>query len=364
MRPYFSVIFTLCILLVTTGCISEFDFLHEKKENGFLVVSGVISNSTENRRITVSRFNDLDTSSTPVSVTGSVFKNDQLEAELIADSIGVLSFPQSFKLEEGAAYHVEMTTADNQVFKSNPEIIQPLWKADSMSIEVERRVVGTNAGGGPRYEWFVDVFTHIRIPVSGEVQKLLRTQMDEAWAVKEVQNPRDPFNDIVRTCYPTKDITENPSLVLNTGNFVPGETIKVKTGSHIVDQTFLHKHYFNVYLHSLGREAFEYFSSAQRLIDIEGNFFDEIPAPLSGNVYNTDSEGEKIYGYVEFSQADTIRLGVEYRDVGRSILNYCEQYYSCTYNPPNSASSSACYCLDCHLVYGFESLYKPPYWED
>jgi hypothetical protein len=358
-----SVYVLLFIAILSSGCVSEYEFFPEKNAKGVIVVSGVISNSPENRRISIRRFSDLDTSSAVIFATGSVFKNDQFVAELIPDSVGNLAFPASFIIEEGASYHVEITTDDHISMKTKPEVIQPIWKADSMSFSIERRVFGTNAGGGPNYEWFVDVFTYVRMPYANEGTRLLRTQMDEVWSVPEVRSPRDPANDILRVCYPREDVTQNSSLVINTSEFVPGDMVPFRIASNMIDKSFLHKHYFNLYLHSITEEAYDYFAAAERLINVEGNIYDEIPAPLTGNVYNTDVDGENVYGFVEFSLADTIRLGIEYNELGRSIFDYCQQNWACS-STALPGSLPPCYCLDCHLVYGFESLYKPPYWED
>ena len=364
MKRLASLVFRLLPVLLIMGCVSEIDFLKDEFK-GFYVINGVISNSPEDRQITIGIHDGFDTASVKVQATGKVFKDDEFLVDLIAERPGVLSFPETFMMEVGARYYVEITTVNNFVFRTEPTTIAAPWQGDSMSFDVVRRVDGVNASGAPAYSWFVDVFTYIRMPQEEEGKRFLRTMMAEAWSVQEVRNPVNPTGDIVRTCYLSEEVTENESFMIASEDLVPGTLAKIRTGSTVINSTFLSKHYFNCYIHSISQEAYDFYVSADNLISNQGTIFDEIPAPLTGNVYNVDPDGAKVYGYVDLSLSDTIRLGVHYSQLGRSLFDKCTTPgVGCNTVSFNGGPPPPCDCYDCHLVYGFESLYKPDYWVD
>lgn len=356
-----SAILYLTVLLLLVGCVSEVDLGLEPQ--GYTVISGVVTNSFFERNIHVTFHEGLEVEGKRIAATGKVFKNGQFETDLIPFGFGLLTFPISFHLEEGATYEVEISTAGGRTYRSLPQRILPRLQADSISFRTETLVVGKDHRGNALFDRFVTIYAHVNLPDTTGGHRYFRWQADESWSFTEVPNLSDS-TDVIKTCYPRLGVEAHPSTLMSTENLQPGP-LTIKVAQRALDESFLETHYFSAYLHSITRESYDFYQRAEQLIQNSGTLFDQVPAPVKGNVYNVHDAEDLVYGFVEFSQADTIRLKILNEDIGIFINDPCKAPEPC----PDVLTLSGdlvtvpCICFECDEVFGPWTTIKPSYWE-
>ncbi|MCB0853678.1 MAG: hypothetical protein KDD63_15745 [Bacteroidetes bacterium] len=357
----YSILMILIPLLVA-GCISEIEFLDE--ENSFISISGIITDNYQKNIITIVRVNGYTGEVEKLKATGAYYKDGAMAGPLAQFNSGELVFPIDFRVEEGASYSVEIKV-DNKVYRSHPQLIGPKLKMDSVSFEVNTRLDGTSSTGTLANTIYADFFAHITVPSDHrEKSQFYRWQVDEIWEHREVKNNGDP-EDTVNICYPRTDVTEYPSVIVSTETLEPGSA-KVFINSREIGRTFLHKHFFNAYLHTINEPLYRFYDKSQQLIDDNGSLYDVTPAAIDGNLFNADDESDRVLGVIEFAQVDTLRLGIYgYETKVSTITDYCQADDPCRefvfqggFPPP------PCPCYDCDKVFGAQTLIKPDYWDE
>lgn len=350
--------------LLFSACVEPLDF-SQTSEDQFVLINGVISNSPGERSIRVSRGLGIDSKEfVPINVRGSIYRDGQLWDQLAVQDVGELYVPFNLKLEEGRSYEIEITTPENEVFRSTPQTVLPKAEISSLSFETERRFSGTNFSGLPQSDIFVDIFSHIQLP-SSDQNTYYRWQVDGTFSFVEVARTGNP-NDPIQTCYVSHTVSENSTTVLSSEGLAAGEVRKL-VNTRVADQSFLFKHVINVYLHSINSESYEYYERAIRLTNGAGSLYDEIPAPLKGNVRKTEGTPETVLGYIDFSLADTMRISLAKGDLGVSISNVCESNTPCPVRPNvpgGNVDPVYCKCWDCNLALPNASLFPPFFWDE
>ncbi len=338
-------IYILLLFALSMGCLTEINFDDGSEAT---IISGVITNSQDERSIFVTRSKGIDPEYRLLEAPGVIYKNGELEVELIQQKAGVLSVPPSFKVEAGATYYVEITTQNNQTYQSRPQEVPAKRRTDSLSFEIVQRQIGININGETIDQFFVEVFAHILIPEQ-EDTLYYKWQVDESWN----------FISDSATCYLTKNVSETP-VVIQTSLGLPKGLLAIQITSEEADIDFFYKHYFNVYLHSIDEELYTYYEKVQRLTENTGTLYDEVPAPIKGNVFLSSGEDEFVAGNIEFSLVDTLRLPIKNEDLEIRLFNVCETDEPCIILPD---IVPPCVCRDCRKRPGFGTL-KPYYWED
>lgn len=351
--------------MLFTACVDPIEFTQDLNSE-YVLINGVISNSPGERTIKVSRGLGIDTREfIPLNVRGNIYRDGQLWDQLAVQGIGELYVPFTLKLEEGRSYEIEIITSDNEIYRSKPQIVQPKGEIKSLSFQTERRFSGTNFSGLPKSDIFVDLFSHIDLP-GPEETRYYRWQVDGTFSFIEVA--RQGFgSDPIQTCYVSHFVEENPTTVLSSEGLSSGE-VRHLVNTRIADGSFLFKHVLNVYLHTVDRETFEYYDRAIRLATGAGNLYDEIPAPLQGNVNKTTGDSETVLGYIDFSLSDTMRISLAKGELGVSISNVCETLTPCPVRPTPPGGGLPdplyCKCWDCNLALPNSSLIPPFFWDE
>ncbi|MEM7370152.1 MAG: DUF4249 family protein [Bacteroidota bacterium] len=351
----------LCFSWFYSSCISEINFDLDGEE--LIVVSGVITNSTDEQFVLVTQTSSFIQNIDTLLVTGTVYKDGEPLMDMERDNFNRLVMPPGFTLEVGSSYHVEITTPDNEILRSRPQVVQPKLGVDTMFFRIEERFDGYNINDQPINNQYVVAYAQVSVPDSIDGPLYYRWTADESWSFFEVPDPGMP-NRLDHVCYLTADIDEHPSTILTTRN-LKSNSIAVEVARRVLDPSFLYRHYFNANAHSIDSTAYEYYAKADRLISNAGTLYDEVPALLTGNVYKVDKEDEQVMGYVEFSIVNTSRLRIENFEIGINQFNQCMTRNPC--NPPigtpGDTTTWYCMCYDCAHVFGFETLNKPSYWE-
>ena len=342
-----SILLSALILLGlgTTSCIEELE--NQVPVSGQLVINGQFSNSEGLRQISILRINSITGAGTLLPADARIYRDGTDPLDLIEIEPGILRPPQGYVFEEGRAYFVELDV-EGQVYRSKPQIIQPKLSTDSISYEVRDERNDERRPGEPILFRKIKFSAFVDLPDVNERTAYYRWVVDEAWQFIGLGQGN--------VCYVEEDITTNGYQVAS--NTVPGAKVGL-VGIPVLDQSldfsFEHVHYVNVYLHSVDAETFDYYEKNQRLVGIDGTIYDEIPGEIESNVINVDRPEEKVSGWVEFFQADTLRLKVIGNQINAPVPQQCNIPPGGT--PPNR-------CLDCGGTYGQNTRIKPFYWED
>ena len=360
MKQLYLIIFSL---ILAVGCVSEIDFLDEN--DSFISISGVITNEYESNIISITRVNGYNGEIEPLRAKGAYYIDGELAGQLPQFTPGELVFPIDFRIQEGETYFIEITVLDNnKVYRSLPQFMSPKLTMDSVSFEVEKRFEGTSSTGTLKNANFADFYCHISVlPDHRENPKFYRWQVDEIWEFREVAKETDPF-DIMKVCYPRTQVTEYPSVILSTETLQEGPA-KVRLNTREIGESFLVKHFFNAYLHTIDKTLFEFYQKAEQLNQNTGRLYDVTPAAIDGNLYNVDDEGERVLGVIEFAQVDTMRIGIYGFETKISITNFCEADDPCRENRfLGGFTPPPCKCFDCDSVYGAQTLIRPDFWDE
>lgn len=342
-------VYTLAILFFSTACLTEIQFDYSDEEA--VVISGVITNSMDERTIFVNHSKGIEAEVSKINATGAIYKNGELDVELIPLREGELVAPIWFKVEEGATYHVEITTKDQQIYQSIPQIVPQRMRTDSLAFILSQKQKGFNNLGVPINIWLVDVYAYINIPAQSQ-DRYYKWHIDESWSFESEQ----------ATCYLRKSVKENPVTVISSKEVEKG-LIPIRIASVELDQSFFYKHYFNAYLHSIDEASFDYYRKVHRLTNNTGSLYDEIPAPIKGNIFLSKGKTETVVGNIEFSLSDTLRLPIENEDIEIQLFNVCKTGSPCPPPPPPPEPIPPCVCRNCVALFGIGSLVKPIYWE-
>jgi len=122
-----------------------------------------------------------------------------------------------------------------------------------------------------------------------------------------------------------------------------------------LNHRFARGYYLTVRQQSISEEAFEYWESIRKVVDISGNFFEAPPGKIRGNFSNTADPEEDVFGYFSAIQEDTIRLFVSPADINEVILPLCPGSVAVGQEPPRFI------CFECLLLPNSSSQ-KPDYW--
>ena len=392
-RKYLFSFFVGLVFLLIVGCVSEFDF--RTNTSALPGISGVISNSPDQRTLFVFETDGIN-ENLPVSATGALYADGNLAVQLVEESPGQLKIPIDYQLKSGVSYYFEITTSQNRTFQTIPQKILPFTKQQTLSWErsvesipdirnPDRIVPPTNV---------VNIYTNLEIDQSDDSVYFYRWQMSDTWLFREIPRPFvDTFvvidseraitgpgtwkwvydtsivytPDTAKDCYPTREIDEYASVLLETSNLDQG-TATIKMMSREIDQSFLFKHYFSVFLHRIDAATYDYYAKAERLISNQGSLYDEVPAPLTGNVFDKNNPEAPVLGYIEMSFPDTMRVAIEKDDLNMVIEDECRPRGNGTIackeiTSPGGGEPQPCKCYDCDKVFGEETDVKPPFWK-
>ena len=349
-HPFFRKLFAITILGFTAACISPLDVDFGSKE--FFVISGVVSNSPKERIITVSTHDENFIFGRPHASTGAIYKDGNHEADLLPGSnAGELHVPLTLEIEEGAAYFIEVKTASGLVIRSAPVVVQARLQTIDLTFEVVQRAAQYNEFGVPDIGNYLRVFA--TVSTNSNQSAYYKWQVDEAWS--HTENP-----PLGRTCYVTNTVADNPITVFDSDGLSSAES-KILILDRLIDESFLEIHYINAYAHSISKQAALYYQNALRLSNIQGTLYDEIPAPLEGNLSVVSGGESELYGFVDFSLADTLRLRLDQSDIKLLLNDRCDAVPACKPGSP-FGPPPPCRCRDCAQVFGQNTLIKPEYW--
>ncbi len=361
-----------CYLLVLFGLFacSEVIDLDTNQEGGQLIVFGRLSNSNVGNYVTVQRTGVLGKPPTPVFGAEVSISNGAGDTELLieADS-GVYELPGNVLIREpGRSYVLDVKVRD-KTYSTAPQIMPENYGQDFLSWELAVNRDISSAGVAVE-EDVVNIYGRTDF---GDLPNefYLRWDIEEAYTYLGTFLPLNhfPLSGGQVQCYVVGDLNEQRIFLhngeQNRASSLPNQLFV----SRRVDKSFQTLHYFNVIRSSLSKEAYEYWSRLDVIVNRQGSIFDVPPAPVVGNVM-AETEDEEVLGFFEVVSVDTTRLALTRRDIPVFIFDDCErrgERFLELFTVPRDCRQCLidegivdASCLQCNVLPG-SSLMRPSY---
>ena len=123
-----------------------------------------------------------------------------------------------------------------------------------------------------------------------------------------------------------------------------------------VDLSFLVKHLFITYQHSLSQEHFDYLSWVKILSESTGSLFDRPAGRIKGNIISDDPSDQPL-GFFGAVLADTVYNVIYPNEIDYWFID------ECLYVPGKTRNDYERFCIDCRRFYGNSTKDKPYYWD-
>ncbi|MEB2778670.1 DUF4249 domain-containing protein [Algoriphagus sp. D3-2-R+10] len=318
-----------CFFLVFS-CIDRLDFLGETKE-GQIIIYGLLSAGENIHTVNVglSRSSGFTQSSIP-----------NAEVNLLVQEGGTFRYTSlgngnyelhNFNPIEGQSYSLEVMVGE-KVYKSTFQEVPNSIGIDSLSYQVAYEPFRTTFR-----EHVFKVYSKTRLPENDE-PVYLRWIVEETaywqllWIPPGVPPPPPCF---------IFDIMEPAKINLFDGSASKTQNFDNLLVTRKIDNSFLFPMFISVKQLSINRDAYQYWEKIKTILDNQGSLFDIPPAPINGNIKNTNDPNEKVLGFFEVAKSQVTRFYVTseispiylhppcFYVQGRSSLDYPSECLSC-----------------------------------
>lgn len=341
-------LFSLVLVLLSfNSCVDQISFPLDKGV-AKLIVSGQISNLDEDQYVFISETTSADReplytgqyyvlNDLPRPVTSAmVYLVNEREEKILLNMSedGKYKLDRSYKLEDEVYYNLEILVDGNE-YRTEPQKMPDAVGEDELRYEFQR-----GEFKGSLETAFVSIYSDSKLPDSEEPY-YLRWDVDEAyyWDLTFFPNP---FNNPPPDCY-VFGFPDPERITLFNGENVDSEqksSVQL-VAERKVDESFLSRHYFNVRQVSTSKESYEYWRKVRELVNNSGSVFDSPPAPIKGNIFNTQSPEEVVLGYFEIARVSQSRIYTVPSDVSFVVEAVC------TYDPARPIDDYPKTCLRC-----------------
>ncbi len=351
------------LLLGLGSCLSEIDLAAPPTTaNNLAITATLLKSSPSTLNVTVNQVDNFSGFSTPIPVNDAqVFllneQGEGISVPLQFEGIYRLSIPansSSISIEEGQSYQLQINTVEGKTYTSSFEKLNPVPKASGLSYELETRE-DINDNEDIVDQTFIRFFINTPLTAeSGDNKAVLKWDMTGTYRFVESLDEGQNI-PTQKSCYVSEILQRERPVVFN-GNASPRPVLEKQ---FIIEEKlnyrFVTGYYLTVRQQSISEEAFEYWESIRKVVDISGNFFEAPPGKIRGNFSNSADAEEDVFGYFSAIQEDTIRLFVSPRDIDQVILPLCPGVVPAGQEPPRFI------CFECLLISNSSSQ-KPDYW--
>ncbi|MEM9675880.1 MAG: DUF4249 domain-containing protein [Bacteroidota bacterium] len=343
-----------CLILFSSGCIEPITFTPEEPID-LLVVDGRIDQSTGPYVLRISRTSTFGTPPIPVLDAQITIYDDQGQQEdytFVRPGV-YQSNGDIVRGEPGRSYYIEIIV-DEQIYQSRPQTMPQLIRADSVYFETEVETIVLEEGTITE-DRFINVY--VDTPTRQESQNAyFRWLSDVNYSVRE---PLCGPLHSPKSCYITDTTNTQDIILFSSENTETSQLSRflVATDDTRPQYAFFARYYINIYQLSMTQEAYEYWEDVRIIANQEGTIFDPPPAPIPGNVYNTNDQDETVLGFFEATAIDTVRTFIQKGDLAPlPISDFCASALESQPEDPRA-------CCECLLIDN-SSTERPDYWDD
>jgi hypothetical protein len=358
----FLLIFFLQIM--QSGCIEEIPF-KTNTGDGLLVVDGGFSdNEDEPQTITLQKTTAFGTAPEPVkSAKVSVKSIDGKEGVYVEKKDGKYTLePQILRGVVGQTYYLEIMLSTGQTYQSDPEIMPARVTPDSIFWDF-----GTETNAVKNTVGIEQKVVNVYVSTPFKVEKndtYLRWDLYSAFQFETFEDCSLPISRTVYSCYYSDLMNPQTIQVLSSKELALEKTNKTRVSYHPIDPgyTFLQKHYFSLYQHSITAKAYDYWQKTNIVANQNGSIFDRVPASIKGNVYNKDNKNEQVMGYFQVSSLAIKRVFITPAEVKQFYPLLALPEYCPLLNSPDGDFKSGGCCQCVTLPYGNATRTRPFWW--
>lgn len=334
----------LTILIAINSCVEELDIESVADDNGgMLVVEATFTDILEKQQVLLTRSVarlDIETDTTyfrirplGLGLQDSVEYEENALVQLIGsdgnnfeffeEQQGIYSSTQSFALQQGVEYRLQISTTSKVDYQSDvislpatsrltnlyAERITTDLAEEGIQIFVDSSPV---ASGSPNYRYTYDETYKIIAPFWREEDFVLTNYDPCALPVPTYDLeilPREVQN---RICYSTvKSNTVIQSEVQTSGNSVQRFPVRFIPKDNYVTAN---RYSILVRQHVQNSASFDFYNALKEFSENDNLFSQVQPGPLAANVTRSDGTQETVLGYVDASTVSEQRIYLEFND--------------------------------------------------
>jgi len=372
-QPFSVRLLVMSLALITVSCINPIETAIDTEAN-ILIVEGAITSGRGPHKIRLSQSarygnNVLEGSVLPVTNASVIIRDSdgnnfwltEEEFRFVAFRppawpnadgqetylTGVYATTNDFSAVAGKTYTLLITTREGIEYISLPEKVIPATDILGLSAEFSKVPIGSN-----EYKTGVDVYATFQDPLEEQNFYMWKnsgtykiTAFPALHVIIPLEGPAIPDpKDCCRNCWVNESSAARSLLILSDNNINGNKTTIFAAFIQDDSVRFTDKYLVRIELHTLNREAFQYFSLLKNQLSINGDIFDPPPATLRGNMINMTNPDENVLGYFRVSA-----VSIDSMFLTRNMLL-----------EPNPMLRFNNDCLE--YRYGFATTVEPSYW--
>lgn len=340
------VTYFVSLILVTSSCIDPLDFWQETQE-GQLIIYGLFTDLDDKHVVNISTSAPLAFRPKGVS-NASVYLLIEGEEKIaylnkgngVYELEGVIS-------EEGKSYALEVIL-NGVTYRSQFQEMPEAVGKDSLSYEVAYEPFKSSLD-----EHVFKVFTKSELPETKD-QLFIRWIVEEAHYWQLLWIP--PGTPPPPPCF-IFDVMDPSRVNLFDGTITSSRQTEKLLAIRKINNAFLFPYFVTVKQLSINRQAFEYWQKINIVINNKGSLFDIPPAPVVGNIMNTENPNELVLGFFEVAKSSVSRFYVT------SEISPIYLQPICNFIPGRPTNQYPSECLSCEgRAAGREWTIERPEW--
>lgn len=358
-------------LLILSACVEAFDPQIDPIMDQPLVVDALLTNENIRHTVTLSRVTNVnDTSLIPVANANvRIEDNTGQTFEFTYFKRGKYVSVDSFSGIIGNSYRLLVNVNDQQYESSFEELLPP-GEINGINAAFDFVSIQQETGetlNVPRVNFSADIAfpsnetTYYRFDWNATYQARTPSQgTGDCWTERGQEVPGELIAN--RICY----INENSStfLKLFSSEGLEGSSFEeIDIFSVNPNKRFQTVYSPEIVLYRMNKDIFDFWDAVEDQTFGSGSLFDSPLGPITGNIQNTDPEGDRVIGIFEVASTFRYRSFFKPSVIGRELSHYnadCILPPGPFGTPPPPRPYSCCECL----FLDNSTAVKPDYWED
>ncbi|MEN2283509.1 DUF4249 family protein [Algoriphagus sp. SE2] len=335
------------LILISFSCIEQLDFWQETQE-GELIIYGLFTDIDDKHVVNISTSAPFGFRPKGVSnATVYLLTKGEEKLSYLNKGNGVYEL-HGVKSAKGKSYALEVIL-NGETYQSKFQEMPDVVGKDSLSYQVAYEPFRSSLD-----EHVFKVFTKSELPETKE-QLFIRWIVEEAHYWQLLWIP--PGTPPPPPCF-IFDVMDPTKVNLFDGTVTTSRQTERLLATRKFDNAFLFPYFVTVKQLSINREAFEYWQKINSVINNKGSLFDIPPAPVFGNIINTENPNEIVLGFFEVAKSSVSRFFVT------SEISPIYLQPICNNIPGKPTNQYAADCLSCEgRAAGREwTSTKPDWW--
>lgn len=304
----FFIILIGVLQLVLSSCEEPFEGSSDI-QGGQIVIYGRVSNLLDDTYVEIGITKNK--SSKPAEVEGATIQLIDGEGgitEFCEKRLGIYAPSDiDFKGTVGEEYSIRILLPDGREYVSSKQEILTPTVIDRVNAEfVKREVI--------RETETSSILNFMELTIDSdfidlEEEKFIRWDLEETFTIFQTVFP-SPMPRYF-TCFVNQNMSLQRLNLVSTSALSNSKIEGIYLGDRLVDYAFGVKHATEFFQRRINEEAYNYWIDIEKVSTISGSIFDNPPAPVRGNVSNSQNSDEIVLGYFE-ATGSTVRRFFSY----------------------------------------------------